>query len=121
MDTRLEVLTRSLLKYIEEGKEQFEKSKSSGIDGDFFLDVKPFADLVKSTLDEWIVMANKWVQTEKPSFINEKQLKTTYDHIEKISVQSFYSKTSRKLYLSSSQSAQFVLQSICSSLQIHHK
>jgi hypothetical protein len=121
METHLAELTKSLLGYIEEGKEQFEKSKSSGIDGDFFLEVKPFADLVKNILDEWIVMAIKWVQTEKPSFINEKQIKTTYDHIEKISIQSFYSKTSRKLYLSSLQSAQFVLQSICSSLQIHHK
>lgn len=121
MDTHLEELTKSLLGYIENGKEQFEKSKSSGIEGDFFLDVKPFADLVKSTLDEWIVLATKWVQAEKPSFINEKQLETTYDHIEKISIQSFYPKTSRKLYLSSFQSAQFVLQSICTSLQIHHK
>jgi hypothetical protein len=114
MDRRLEELTNNLLSYLEKGKEQFEKSKSSGIEGDFFLDVKPFADLVKSTLDEWLVMAIKWVLAEKPSFINEKQLETTYDHIEKISIQSFYPKTSRKLYLSSFQSAQFVLQSICS-------
>jgi hypothetical protein len=121
MDTQLEELTKNLLGYIEEAKAQYEKTKSSGIEGDFFLDVKPFADLVKSTLDEWIVMASKWVQTEKPSFINEKQLVTTYDHIEKISIQSFYPKTSRKIYLSSFQSAQFVLQSICSNLRSQPK
>jgi hypothetical protein len=121
MDTHLEEMTKSLLGYIEEGKAQYEKSKASGIEGDFYLDVKPFADLVKNTLDEWIVLAIKWVQTEKPSFINEKQLETTYDHIEKISIQSFYPKTSRKLYLSSYQSAHFVLQSVCTNLQIQHK
>jgi hypothetical protein len=119
--THLEELTICLLEFIEEGKARFEISKSSGIEGDFFLDVKPFADNVKKTLDEWIIRATHWVQTEKPSYINKKQLETTYDHIEKISIQSFYPKTSRKLYLSSYQSAYFVLQSVCSNLHIQNK
>lgn len=112
MEGQLESITRSLVGLIEKAKTQFEISKASSREGDFFLDVKPFADLVKDTLDDWIMLAKKWIQLERPSIINEKQLEITYDHIEKISIQSFYPKTSRKLFLSSLQSAQFVLQSI---------
>lgn len=115
MNEELEELTRRLLDIIEIGREQFEKSKITGIQGDFFLEVKPFADIVKGILDKWIDIVTKWILLEKPLFINEKQIQTTYEHIENISIQSYYPKTSRKLFISSYQSAQFVLQSI-----LHH-
>jgi hypothetical protein len=116
MDGELVLNTKRLIDFLERGKDQFEQSKSSGHEGDFFLEVKPFADMVKETLDVWVIIAKKWIQSERPPFINETQLDTTYDHIEKISIQSFYPKTSRKIFISSFQSSQYVLQSI---LQYH--
>jgi hypothetical protein len=101
---------------IEEGRVRYEQRKESGLEGDFLTEVKPVADEVKVLLDQWIVIAAQWIQIEKPPYINEKQLTATYDHIEKISIQSFYPKSSRKIFIDSYQSAQFVLQSI-----LHHK
>lgn len=105
-------LTKRLIGFIEKGKEQFENTKNSGIEGDFFSEVKPFADLVKDVCEEWSVLATSWIRSEDPPYLNEKQLLTALEHIEKISIQSFYPKTSRKLFFSSVQSAQYVLESI---------
>lgn len=117
MNGQLEFTTRRLISLIEKGREQFEKSKSSGEEGDFFLEVKPFSDLVRSVSDEWLGLVTKWIRTENPKFINQKQIETTYEHLEKMGIQSFYPKTSRKIFLSSIQSAQFVLQSIINHLE----
>lgn len=112
MERQLESLTKTLLELINKGKIQFEKSKSSGQEGDFYLEVKPFADLVKKTCDEWLAIASQWIGREVPQFINQKQLETTYDHIEKMGIQAFFPSTSRKNFISSLQSSQFVLESI---------
>jgi hypothetical protein len=105
-------LTESLLTIIDEGKLRYEERRVSGSEGNFLMEVKPIADHAKTILDQWIVLASEWIYLEKPAYLNEKQLAATYDHIEKISIQSFYPKTSRKLFISSYQSAQYVLQSI---------
>lgn len=112
MKKQLEVLTQQLLSIVEETKKQFEKSKETGKEGDFFLEVKPFAELVKKTSEEWILIAAKWVETEKPLFINKKQLESTFEHLENIAIQSFYPTTSRKRFLSSVQTVEYVLKSI---------
>ncbi|HYK74541.1 MAG TPA: YppE family protein [Pseudoneobacillus sp.] len=112
MEDQLESLSKTLLDQLEKIRIQFEKSKSSGQESDFYSEVKPFADLVKKTCDDWLEIATKWIQTEDPKFINKKQIETTYENIEKIGIQAFYPNTSRKHFLSSFQSSQFVLQSI---------
>ncbi|MFD2445817.1 YppE family protein [Bacillus sp. CGMCC 1.16607] len=117
MEKQLFITTNKLLNLIEKGKEHFEKAKTSGKEGDFFTEVKPFSDIVKITADEWLDVAIRWIQIRNPKYINQKQLETTYDHLEKISIQSFYPNTSRKIFLSSIQSSQFVLQSIIQFLE----
>jgi hypothetical protein len=117
MYTQLKSTTRSLLDFIEIGREEFERSKNTGREGDFFTEVKPFADQVKLCCDEWIELAIQWIRKEKPLYMNEKQVQTTYEHLEKMSIQAFYSSTSRKNFLSSLQSAQYVLHSIVNQLE----
>ncbi|WP_442594463.1 YppE family protein [Neobacillus sp. D3-1R] len=117
MENQLGSLTKTLLELLEKGRIQFEESKSSGKEGDFYSEVKPFADLVKTTCDEWLPIAIQWIQIDKPPFINKKQLETTYEHLEKMGIQAFYPTTSRKHFISSLQSAQFVLQSILQYLE----
>jgi hypothetical protein len=112
MQEELKEKTELLLSYVQVGKEQYETRKSSGQEGDFFQEVKPFADKVKNAYEDWYKLASKWVLEERPTFINDKQLQNTCEHLENISIQSFFPKASKKRYISAVQSAEFVLESI---------
>jgi hypothetical protein len=112
MNAKLKSITTELLQLLEYIKVKYETVKENGKEGDFFLEVRPFAERVKQLLDQWHSLAIHYIQLEQPLYLNESQLITTYDHIEKLSIQCFYPKTSRKLFLNSTRSAQFVLESI---------
>jgi hypothetical protein len=112
MQEELKVKTQQLLGYVQVGKDQYEARKSSGQEGDFFQEVKPFADKVKNASEEWYKLAKKWVLEERPAFITDNQLQNTLEHLENISIQSFYPKASKKRYKSAVQSTEFVLESI---------
>ncbi|MHC0035763.1 YppE family protein [Pseudoneobacillus sp. C159] len=117
MNVQLKETTMELIRILEFVREQFETVKTSGKEGDFYSEVKPFAERVKLLLDQWSSLAVNYIQLEKPTYLNENQLHTTYDHIEKISIQCFYPKTSRKIFLNSLRSAQFVLESVMLNLE----
>jgi hypothetical protein len=112
LNVKLKDITKELLHLLEYTKVKYETVRENGEEGDFFLEVKPFAERVKQLLDQWHSLAINYIQLEQPLYLNENQLITTYDHIEKLSIQCFYPKTSRKLFLNSHRSAQFVLESI---------
>lgn len=111
-DDLLKKTTIQLLGYLNQAKERFEMAKSSGEEGDFYSEVKPFADLVRKESDTWKIKAIDWINEKKPLYINDKQIDNTCEHLEKMSIQCFYPKTSRKQFLNYLQSAQYVLQNI---------
>ncbi|WP_156324716.1 DUF1798 family protein, partial [Bacillus sp. FJAT-27245] len=49
----LENLTVKLIHYNNQVNEIFKKTRERNADGDFFLEVKPFADEVKKISDQW--------------------------------------------------------------------
>ncbi|MBP2241335.1 hypothetical protein J2Z40_001897 [Cytobacillus eiseniae] len=105
-------LTHTLLTYLETLSNRFVKAKETGEKGDFYEEVKPFADEVKEINDKWQMEAEKWIKTDKPKNIHMQQIDSTYEHVEILSVQAFFPDTSRSRFNSSIVSARYVLNNI---------
>lgn len=108
----LALLTQQLLDYSNKISNIYEEVKETKVKGDFFTEVKPFADSVKEVNDEWQHMARAWIREEKPKHLHEKQIESTYEQIEMLSVQAFYPDTSRKRFIDTLQSVRFILSSL---------
>lgn len=109
---RLALLTEQLLDYSNKISSTYENVKVSKVKGDFFTEVKPFADAVKEVNDEWQEIARTWIREQKPKYLHEKQIESTYEQIEMLSVQAFYPDTSRKRFIDTLQSVRFILKSL---------
>lgn len=112
MEKDLRTLTETLLAYTDTCLERFEKAKAEKVKGDFYTEVKPFADEVKKINDQWFELATNWVMEEQPKNLYAKQVESTYEQIELLSVQAFFPDTSRTRFLNYFQSVRFILSRI---------
>jgi hypothetical protein len=87
---QLKKLTEELLKYNNRMLEIAEHTHNSNTEPDFFGTVKPFADEIKQTVDEWKAMALRWMQLEKPRYIHSLQIESVSENLERMSVEAFY-------------------------------
>ncbi|MFB6466045.1 YppE family protein [Cytobacillus sp. Hz8] len=104
--------TFTLLDYTERMRSQYAKAKDGGIKGNFFEEVRPFANEVKEVNDKWREWARVFVKERKPRYINQNQIESAYDSIEMLSIQCFYPDTSRKRFVDQLKSVEFILTSI---------
>ena len=110
--------TEKLLKAVEFAVETFYKVKESGVNEDFFETVRPFANEIKAQNEEWKGMAKAWVREAKPVYLNPMQIDTASDHIEIISIQAFFTQTSKKRFLDSAKSVTYILQTLLDALKV---
>lgn len=108
--------TKKLLEAVEYSVETFYKVKESGINEDFYKVVRPFANQIKEINDEWKEMAKAWVSEAKPDYLSSIQINTASDHIEIISIQAFFTQTSKKRFLDSAKSVKYILQTLLDAL-----
>jgi hypothetical protein len=112
-DKQLIEYTNQLFTYTEVSYQRFfELLEDDLIDYDFFEDVKPFADMVKVIADEWKKSALIWIKEEKPKYLHDLQIETTYDHILAFSVSGFYRDTKQKRFKDTYQSILYVLNQV---------
>lgn len=114
---RLESLTGKLIEYNRQFNEIFEKTREKNADGDFFQEVKPFADGVKKTCDEWKAEAYRQAQFLKEAGIGHRQIESACEHIEKLSIQAFFVKTSRYTFVNSSRTVEYTLNALMGKLR----
>ncbi|MFJ7979650.1 YppE family protein [Lysinibacillus xylanilyticus] len=76
---------------------------------DFFVEVKPHADIIHQLLKEWQQEANKWIQKNKPKYMHTQQIASAVESMEQFVVQSFYKETSKKRFLDAIHSASYTL------------
>lgn len=114
---QLKELTMKLYKYNQEAYEIFMKCRESGIDGDFFKEVKPFADKVKDCVDVWEPLATRWILTAKPKNLYPLQIRNTAENIQMVSIRAYFPKTSLKRFNSHIQSIDFVLSRVLEELK----
>ncbi|CAM3888784.1 YppE family protein [Mesobacillus zeae] len=104
--------TLRLIEYTERAATRYEMAKETGESGDFFSEVKPFADLVKQEADSWKVSAVEWIINNQPKNIHSRQIEATAENIELVSVQAFFPETGRKRFMGYIQSIHYVLDSL---------
>ncbi|WP_335869676.1 YppE family protein [Bacillus sp. 2205SS5-2] len=105
-------LTEELYHINDDLQQIYLAKRESGEKGDFYLEVKPYADKVKRISDEWGNEALKWISTKHPKYIHPMQIQQTMENFELVSVQAFFPETSFKRFQSYHQSIQFILKSI---------
>lgn len=96
----LKKLTQTLQQYTNDALHRLEMVKNSEktVEFDFFQDVKPFCDLVKSTADKWKALCLVWIENEHPKHIHPPQINSICDNLNLLSVQSFYKDTKEKRF-----------------------
>ncbi|MCJ7839493.1 YppE family protein [Lederbergia sp. NSJ-179] len=103
-------LTRKLYTYNKEAHETYLRCRESGQKGDFFQEVKPFADQVKICCDEWEPLAVDWSLKVKPKNLHPMQIRNTAENIQMVSIRAFFPESSLKRFISHIQSIDFILQ-----------
>jgi Bacterial domain of unknown function (DUF1798) len=105
-------LTQKLLSDLDTLALRYIEVRETGKSGDFFGEVKPFADEVKRMNDVWKVKAYEWIKDVRPKNLYNQQIDSAYEHIETVSVQAFFPNTSRSRFNDFMASAKFILTSI---------
>lgn len=110
--SNLWILTSELLKLVQQADEVYETVRSTGKEMDFYTEVKPFADKMKSLSDEWEAEAKKWLMSQKPKYIHKQQITATLENLQIIAVQAFFPKTSYSRFKQTVHSVEYVLNEV---------
>lgn len=113
----LKQLTEQLIAYVETLAEKYVIVKETGKSGDFYNEVKPFADEVKRVNDNWRTKATKWIEERKPKNLYVQQIDSVHEHLETISVQAFFTETSKTRFRNLVASSNYVLTNVCQLLK----
>lgn len=105
-------LTEQLLNLTKIAKEQFHKTKEIEKEGDFYGEVLPFSNEVKEIVSLWEGSVILWIQDQKAKNLTVRQIQSATEQIQTISVQAFYPRTSRKHFLNTVNSIEFVLKAV---------
>ncbi|MGE8204292.1 YppE family protein [Heyndrickxia sp. NPDC080065] len=108
-NNELLVLTKKLIERNQSALQSFNKVRETGKQGDFYLEVKPFADQVKRECEEWLPLAIEWVNRIKPKHLHSVQLENTCENLQMVSVRAFFPDSSLKKFKSHVQSVDYVL------------
>ncbi len=113
----LRQMTDALLEMNEFMLLRFEEAKESNEEGDFYKEVKPFADRVMELARKWEEASIAWLEFSPQKNLHPKQITSTAENIQMVSVQAFFPKTSRKRFIGHIQSIEYVLRALKSALK----
>ncbi|WP_077213764.1 YppE family protein [Bacillus dakarensis] len=113
----LQLLTEKIISYLNTIEDKFQEVKRTGEKGEFYSEVKPFADDVKEINDRWLKSATAWVEETMPRNLFPKQIESAHEQIEMLSVQAFYPDTSLTRFKNYLQSVRFILTTLADLLQ----
>jgi hypothetical protein len=108
---RLKTLTETLRDYNENGRRQyFDRTMQKGYEVDFYNEVKPFAEKVEATVNEWKPLVLQWIREEKPKYIYPIQINDTCDNLDAAPVLVFQKDARRKRLMEMIKSIDYVLE-----------
>lgn len=110
-------LTKKLLNYNRLFMHYFEEARETGTSHDFHEVIKPFANEVKEVAQEWGVLMKSWLVINPHKHLHLKQIDTTLEHIDQLSIQAFFPKTSRSRFLNANRTVEFFLLEIVKELE----
>ncbi|UAL45724.1 YppE family protein [Sutcliffiella horikoshii] len=108
-DKSVRELTKQILMELDRIEENFMSAKASKQEPDFFQTVKPYADGVFATVEQWESTVKNWILSDKPKYIHVQQIDSTVENINMVAVQCFYPDTREKRFKGMIQSIRYVL------------
>lgn len=117
MSAEILVLTKKLLNYNHLFMKYYEEARENGTSHDFHEVIKPFANEVKKVSQEWGILLKNWLVKNPQKHLHLKQIDTTLDHIDQLSIQAFFPKTSRSRFLNANRTVEFFLLEILKELE----
>jgi hypothetical protein len=109
MSEEIIILTEKLLNYNGLFMKYYQKGRETGIKYDFHEVIKPFANEVKEINDQWKRAMKKWLSETNYKHLHSKQVDTTAEHIEQLSIQSFFPETSKTRFLNANRTVEYFL------------
>ncbi|WP_100407257.1 YppE family protein [Bacillus solitudinis] len=114
---KLKVLTEQLLDLNQEAEHYYINFvKKEGYEVDFYGRVKPFVDKVTHIKTEWLPLAIRFVQENRPLHLHPIQLNQTEENLEIVAIKSFYADTGLKRQHETFKSVEYVLQQVLNAL-----
>ncbi|MDQ1001760.1 hypothetical protein QFZ28_002160 [Neobacillus niacini] len=110
-------LTKKLLNFNHLFIKYYEEAREKGTSYDFHEVIKPFADEVKKVAQAWGTEMKNWLVKNPQKHLHLKQIDTTLDHIDQLSIQAFFPKTSRSRFLNANRTVEFFLLEIVKELE----
>ncbi|WML40335.1 DUF1798 family protein [Neobacillus sp. OS1-2] len=102
-------LTEKLLQYNHLFIKYYQDGRETGITHDFENVIKPFVDEVSVITNQWKNAMKMWLSGSNHKHLHLKQIETTAEHIEQLSVQAFFPKTSKSRFLNSGRTVEYFL------------
>ncbi|KQU20492.1 YppE family protein [Peribacillus butanolivorans] len=112
----LQRLTEQLLNYAVKADDIYENVRREGKEKDFFSEVKPFADQVRTICMEWEGGMKEWMKETEFKHLFPEQIEQTAHNLSDVAVQAFFPKTSYKRFKSHVQSVVFILNNVKSEI-----
>ena len=113
----LQEKTIRLLSVCEECLSRHTTMRETGHEPDFFTEVKPYADANHKLLEEWTDEVRELIRSKRPKYVHIHQVESLNDSMKQFIVQSFYSKTGKKRFILSINSATYTLKTVLKALQ----
>jgi ATP-dependent Lon protease len=110
-------LTEKLLQYNREFMKYYQEGREFELQYDFHEVIKPFADEVQAINGAWKRAMKKWLSETNHKHLHLKQIDTTSEHIEQLSIQAFFPKTSKTRFLNTNRTIEFFLLEILKELK----
>lgn len=118
--SKLWTLSSQLLNLVQQAEQVYEKVRSTKEKGNFYTEVKPFADHVKLISDQWKEEAEGWIVNEKPKHIHKQQIAAAIENLQIIAVQAFFPETSYSRFKQTIYSVEYILKEIKRNLDDGH-
>jgi hypothetical protein len=109
MSEEIVQLTEKLLAYNGLFMKYYQEGRETGVKHDFHKKIKPFANEVKEINDQWKRVMKKWLSETSHKHLHLKQIDTTSEHIDQLSIQSFFPETSKTRFLNANRTVEFFL------------
>ena len=110
-------LTEKLFSYNQFCLKMYLEVKEKGLKKDFHEDIKPFADEVKKMNHAWKQLMQLWLKQNPHKHLHLKQITTTSEHIDQLSIQAFFPETSRSRFLNANRTVEYFLLEILKELR----
>ncbi|HEY9576178.1 MAG TPA: DUF1798 family protein [Pseudobacillus sp.] len=115
--SRLQELTENLINIVTRANTRYHIAREKQEKGDFYTEVKPFADEARLQSEEWEKEIKTCLQTRHFKHIHYPQVKAVVENIELISVQAFFPETSYTRFRNYVESTLFVLHQLLKELK----